>query len=197
MHLSTRAVWCGVVAASCAQIGPFVWVDDYPFPAEHESNAEYRIVPGDVLSVVVYRQEGMSVRERVRHDGKVSLPFLRDVQAAGLSPSALADRIQTALKDYINVPVVTVTVEETRPLAVPVLGEVSHPGQFNLEKGAGVLDALAAAGGFTEFAHRDRIFVLRRQPALVRIRCTFEALSRGRGRAIAFRLQPGDVVVVE
>jgi polysaccharide export outer membrane protein len=88
-------------------------------------------------------------------------------------------------------------VEETRPLTVPVLGEVAHPGQYALERGAGVLEALAAGGGLTEFAHRDRIFVLRRHPVQVRIRSTFEALSRGQGRAAAFRLESGDVVVVE
>jgi polysaccharide export outer membrane protein len=178
-------------------VGPYVWVDDYPAPANPGAGHDYQIAPGDVLSVIVYRQEGMSTRERVRQDGKVSLPLLRDVQAAGLSPSALAEEIQNRLKSYINVPVVTVAVEESRPLAVPVLGEVIHPGQYNVDRDAGVLDALAAAGGFTEFAHRDRIFVLRRQPQLVRIRSTFEALSRGQGRAITFRLQAGDVVVVE
>jgi polysaccharide export outer membrane protein len=66
-----------------------------------------------------------------------------------------------------------------------------------LERGAGVLEALAAGGGLTEFAHRDRIFVLRRHSAPVRIRFTFEGLSRGQGRAAAFRLESGDVVVVE
>jgi polysaccharide export outer membrane protein len=195
MRLSTW-VWCGL-AAACAQVGPYVWIDDYSPPAEHDRAEDYRIAPGDLLSVTVYRQEGVSVRERVRQDGKVSIPLLRDVQAAGFTPSVLAQRIQTALKDFINVPVVTVAVVETHPLTVPVLGEVGHPGQYTLEKGAGVLDALAAAGGFTEFAHRDRIFVLRRQPVPVRIRATFEDLSRGQGRAVAFRLQPGDAVVVE
>jgi polysaccharide export outer membrane protein len=119
------------------------------------------------------------------------------VQAAGLTPGILAEQIQTRLRQYINVPRVTVVVEETRPLTVPVLGEVTHAGQYNLEKGAGVLEALAAGGGLTEFAHRDRIFVLRRHPTPVRIRSTFEALSRGQGQAAAFRLQAGDVVVVE
>jgi polysaccharide export outer membrane protein len=188
----------GLAAAlSCSHVGPFVWVNDYAAPADAEAGREYQIAPGDLLSVRVYLQEGMTTRERVRHDGRISLPMIGDVQAAGRSPSVLAEQIQSRLKAYINKPVVTVTVEETRPLAVPVLGEVARPGQYNLEKGAGVLDALAAAGGFTDFAHRDRIFVLRRQPALVRIRFTFEELSRGQGRAIAFRLQPGDAVVVE
>lgn len=182
---------------SCAHVGPFVWVDDYAAPAETEARRDYQIAPGDVLSVSVFRQEGMTTRERVRQDGKISVPMLGDVQAAGRSPGVLTEEIRTRLKEFINAPIVTVGIEETRPLTVPVLGEVARPGQYNLEKGAGVLDALAAAGGFTDFAHRDRIFVLRRQPALVRIRFTFEALSRGQGRAIAFRLQPGDAVVVE
>jgi len=198
MKSNSRMISLALAALiSCAGVGPYVWVDDYPAPANPETGHDYRIAPGDLLSVIVYRQEGMSTRERVRQDKKLSLALLRDVQAAGLSPSGLAEEIQNRLKDYINVPVVTVAVEESRPLAVPVLGEVIHPGQYNLEKGAGVLDALAAAGGFTEFAHRDRIFVLRREPKLVRIRSTFEALSRGQGRAITFRLQPRDAVVVE
>lgn len=195
MKLNSRLISPGLAALiSCAGVGSYVWVDDYPPPAEAK---DYRIVPGDVLSVVVYRQEGMSTRERVREDGKVSLPLIRDVQAAGLSTGELSEQIQTRLRDYINAPAVTVGVVETRPLVVPVLGEVAHPGQYTLEKGAGVLDALAAAGGFTEFAHRDRIFVLRRQSTLTRIRSTFENLSRGQGRASAFRLQAGDAVVVE
>jgi polysaccharide export outer membrane protein len=193
-----RVISLGLAAAvCCAQVGPFVWVDQYVPPADDPAGDDYRIAPGDVLSVLVYRQEGMSTRERVRPDGKVSLPLVRDMQAAGLSPSMLAEQIQTRLKNYINVPVVTVAVEEMHPLVVPVLGEVGHPGQHTLEKGAGVLEALAAAGGFTEFAHRDRIFVLRRRPVLVRIRFTFDDLSRGQGRAITFRLESGDAVVVE
>jgi polysaccharide export outer membrane protein len=198
MKHGSRFISLGVAAAvSCAQVGPYVWADDYAPPAEVETGGEYRIAPGDLLAINVYREEGMSLHERVRQDGKVSVPLLHDVQAAGLSPSMLAQQIQTRLKEYINVPRVTVAVEETRPLTVPVLGEVAHPGQYPLERGAGVLEALAAGGGLTEFAHRDRIFVLRRNPTPVRIRSTFEALSRGQGRAAAFRLQAGDVVVVE
>ncbi len=195
MKLNSRLPSLGLAAlVSCAGVGPYVWVDDYAPLAEAN---DYRIAPGDVLSVVVYRQEGMSTHERVREDGKISLPLIRDVQAAGLSTSELSEQIQTRLKNFINAPAVTVGVVETRPLVVPVLGEVVRPGQYTLEKGAGVLDALAAAGGFTEFAHRDRIFVLRRKSKLTRIRSTFEALSRGQGLAAAFRLQAGDAVVVE
>jgi polysaccharide biosynthesis/export protein len=186
-----------LAAVSCAHVGSYVWVDDYKTAAEAEGGGEYLIAPGDLLAVHVYREDAMSTRERVRQDGKVSVPLLHDVQAAGLTPRQLAEQIQVRLKEFINVPRVTVAVEETRPLTVPVLGEVAHPGQYPLERGAGVLEALAASGGFTDYAHRDRIFVLRRDQTLSRIRFTFEALSRGQGRAAAFRLRAGDAVVVE
>ena len=193
------AIPFALAAVCCSSVGPYVWVDDYAPAPEAPPDPEYRIAPGDVLTVRVYQQDALSTRERVRQDGKVSLPLLHDVQASGLSPAVLAKQIQERLKEggFLNVPSVNVTVEEMRPLAVPVLGEVTHPGQYNVERGSGVLEALAAAGGFTEFAHRDRIFVLRRQSQLSRIRFTFEALSRGGGRASEFRLQSGDAVVVE
>jgi polysaccharide export outer membrane protein len=180
---------------SCSHVGPYVWVDDYAPPAGNPG--DYRVAVGDVLSVVVYQQDKASAREKVRQDGKVSLPLIGDVEAAGFPPNELAHRVQERLTEFINFPRVTVSVAETHPLVVPVLGEVAKPGQYTLEKGAGVLDALAAGGGFTDFAHRDRIFVLRRDPKLVRIRFTFEALSRGQGRAAALQLQDRDVVVVE
>jgi len=181
---------------SCASVGPFVWVDEYGPPEEGDAQG-YKIATGDLINVRVYSQDGMSSRERVRQDGKISLPLLRDVQAAGLTPNMLAQQIQTGLKSYVNQPVVTVALEEASRLTVLVLGEVARPGQYALDHGSGVLDALAAAGGFNDLAHRDRIFVLRRRPGLLRIRCTYDALSRGTGRAVSLKLQPGDSVVVE
>ncbi len=172
-------------------------MQDYAPPPDVNGASQYRLGVGDMVSVRVFNQESLTTRERVRPDGMISMQFLHDVLALGLTPAALAAQIQTKLKEYINAPVVTVSLEEKPPLIVPVVGEVSKQGQYSLERGAGVLEALAAAGGLTEFAHRDRIFVLRRRPAAVRIRATFEALSRGDQHALAFQLQPGDSVVVE
>jgi polysaccharide biosynthesis/export protein len=199
MKPTSWAISIALVAVCCSSVGPYVWVDDYKPPTGDSADPDFRISPGDVLAVRVLQQDSLSTRERVRQDGKVSLPLLHDVQAEGLSPGALAKQIEGRLKGegYLVAANVNVIVEETRPLVVPVLGEVTHPGQYNLDRGAGVVEALAAAGGFTDFAHRDRIFVLRRQAELTRIRFTFEALSRGRGRASGFRLQAGDAVVVE
>ena len=86
---------CALAAVSCAQVGPHVWVDDYKPASGSEGGGEYRIAPGDLLAVHVYREDAMSTRERVRQDGKVSVSLLHDVQAAGLTPKQLAEQIQT------------------------------------------------------------------------------------------------------
>jgi len=186
----------------CKSVGEYVWVDDLP-PAPKQVETDYVIAVGDVISVRVWNQEAMSSpRTRVRSDGKISLPFLNDVEAAGVAPTVLAKRLQARLKEFIVNPVVTVALEDRRLLSVPVLGEVTRKGTYELDSSAGVLQALAAAGGMTEYAHPDRIFVLRpnasveNAPAL-RIRFDYDALTRASGRGPAFRLQAGDVVVVE
>jgi polysaccharide export outer membrane protein len=185
------ALVCG-----CANLGEYTWVKDYSDPPAPVEN-EYLIKPGDVLQVRVFNQEGMSARAKVRSDGKISLPFLNDVTAAGHSPNSFAKELQVKLKEFIKVPVVTVSLEETRPITVSVLGEVARQGGYQVEPGTGVLQLLASAGGLTELAHKDRIFVLRHDPSPVRIRFSFEALSRLDDRASSFRVRSGDVVVVE
>jgi len=183
---------------ACGVTGSYVPVEQYPSPAPE---AEYRIAPGDVLAIRVWNQEAMSnPRARVREDGRISVPFLQDVDVAGATPSELSQRLQTKLKAYVVNPVVTVTVEEVRVLRVSVVGEVARAGQYELEHGAGVLAALAAAGGLTDYAHRNAIFVVRNtleSKGPVRIRFRYEALSGGEKQAVSFRLRPGDVVVVQ
>ena len=174
-------------------------MEEYPVPPPE---TEYRIAPGDVLAVRVWNQDSMSdAHARVRDDGKISVPFLQDVDVAGTTPSELSQRLQTKLKTYVVNPVVTITVEEVRALRVSVLGEVSKPGQYALDRGAGVLAALAAAGGLTDYAHRDEIFVLRNTPGEARgptrIRFRYSVLVAGERPAASFRLKPDDVVVVE
>jgi polysaccharide export outer membrane protein len=196
---AARLAWCAIAVgafSACSSPGRYVWVDEYAEPAE-PAPGEYQISPGDLLFVRVYGQDAMSAHERVRQDGRVSLPLVGDVQAAGLTPSALAAQVKVRLKEFLGAPAVSVAVEETRALSIAVVGEVARPGQYPLEKGAGVLEAIAAAGGLTDFSHRDRIFVLRKLPNPARIRLTFEALSRGIGRASALKLHHADSIVVE
>ncbi|AKF84442.1 polysaccharide export outer membrane protein [Myxococcus fulvus] len=187
-----------LVASGCTGLGKYTWVDEYqekPPPLD----ASYRIAAGDLLNIRVWNQESLTTQARVRDDGRISLLFLDDVEAAGHSPAMLSQQIQTRLKDYINHPVVTVALEMPRPIKVTMVGEVNRIGPLEIDVGASLLQALAGAGGFTEYAHKDRIFVMRQDDgqAPVRIRFRYQDLIHAEGRAPSFRLRPGDVVVVE
>ena len=179
--------------AACGTTRPeYVSIQDYQQP--FVPDGPYLIGPGDLLSIRVQGQEGMSGKLRVRDDGKISLQFLNDVQASDLTPLQLAERIQARLREFVVRPVVVVSLEETRPLQASVVGNVRKAGTFQLEPRSGVLQALAAAGGLGEFADPDSIYVLRRGE---RIRFTYKALVQADRRAVGFRLRAGDVIVVE
>ncbi len=180
--------------SACASTGPYVWVDDLPKSAPDDS---YVIGPGDTISIHVWNHDKLTGKALVRPDGRISLPFLRDIEVGGRTPMRLAWELEAKLKDYVVNPTVHVAVEEQRPLTVSVMGEVSKPGAYPVGAGAGVMHALAAAGGLTDFADKKRIFVLRQGEKVLRIRFAYEALARAVGQAPSFRLQAGDVVVVE
>jgi polysaccharide export outer membrane protein len=185
--------------AGCKTTGEYVSVDSIP-PSPPPTSQEYVLQAGDIISVRVWNQDSISTRARIRPDGRISVPFLNDVEAGGATPTALARRIQERLKDFIVNPVVTVSLDEPRQVLVAVLGEVARPGNYALEGSAGVLQALAIAGGMTPFADRDGIMVIRQKAdgsGAQRIGFTYSNLTKLQGRAAAFRLQAGDVVVVE
>lgn len=193
------APWAAALLfAGCAHdTGKYVSVEDYTEPS---GEAEYVVKTGDMLHVRVFQQDNMSARTRVRNDGRISLPFLNDVVAAGYTPQVLASQLQTRLKDFLSNPVVTVSLEEVRQLSVPVLGEVVRPGNYPLEHGAGLLQALASAGGFTPYARKD-VYVVRpsgkpNEPQL-RLKFDWLALFKAEGKGPLFTLRPGDVVLVE
>ena len=188
--------WLGSACAPSDRT-PFVWVEKYQEPQPPPQSGDYVIGVGDALAIQVWEQEKMSARVRVRTDGQVSMPFLNDVPAAGMTPVALAQDLERRLRSFIVTPQVTVAVDESRPLSVSVLGEVGEPGLHNLDPGAGVAQALAAAGGLRDYAHKDRIFVLRSGDKPVRIRMTYQSLTAAEGPAAGLRLRTGDVVVVE
>jgi polysaccharide export outer membrane protein len=186
-----------LACTSCKGPGEYVWVDSYT-DRGGDPGGGYLIAPGDVIQVKVFNQEQLTTRAKVRADGKVSLPLVNDVRAAGLTPVALAADLQEQLKQFVKAPLVTVSVEESRPAVVYVAGEVAKPAPYPIESCSGVLQALINAGGLTVNARTDRIFVLRQaHPAALRIRFTYDDLTRLSGRAPNFQLRPGDVVVVE
>jgi polysaccharide export outer membrane protein len=194
-YVKGRGVCLVVAALGCANLGPYVWAESLP-DSPPNPTGEYLLAPGDVIFVRVFNQEGLSGRTRVRPDGRVTIPLLNDIQAAGRTTQALADAVQDNLRKFINQAVVTISLEEVGPGQLSVLGEVTHPGVYPLERSQGVLRALAAAGGLTEFAHKDRIFVVR-PGAPSRIRFSLEGLSSPASRSARFRLQNDDVIVVQ
>lgn len=187
-----------LTACASTSNAPFVWADEWKDTHPLPVGGEYVINVGDGLNVQVWEQEKMSAVVRVRSDGQISLPFLNDVPAAGLTPVDLARDLEGRLKPFIVAPRVLVAIDEARPLSVSILGQVGTPGLHDLTPGAGVAQALAAAGGLKDFAKRDRIFVVRNEGAQpLRIRMTWDNITAGLGVAGNFRLRTGDVVVVE
>src|SRR5262249_47256221 len=123
---------------------------------------DYELVVGDKLRIEVYKDAQLSQSLQIRPDGKITLPLIGDLTAAGQTSSALRDAIAASLKDYVTNPVVTVIVVEPEPPTITVMGEVNHPGTQPMKGGTvSVLQALAAAGGFKDFANTRNIQIRR------------------------------------
>jgi len=175
--------------------GSYVWVHDYAAPPAPELKDV--IGPGDVISVHVWNAEQMTSRQRVRTDGTISLFFADSIRVADLTTTEASKEIASHLTDVLQSPRVNIVIEESAAASVSILGEVAHPGSYSVLTASSILRALAAAGGLTEYAHRDRIFVLRPAPAPARIRVSLDALGSGDSAAVSFALRSGDVVMVE
>ena len=157
--------------------------------------ADYKLTIGDKLRVEVYKDPQLSQSLQVRPDGKITLPLIGDINAAGLTSIELRDQIAGALKEYVTNPVVTVIVVETVPPVVYVMGEVTTPGSVPLNGPMTVLQALAMAGGFRDFANTKDIRVLRRTPRGIQtIAFNYKVAVKGDGNPVM--LQPGDTVIV-
>jgi polysaccharide export outer membrane protein len=155
------------------------------------------IGPGDVIEVRVGGDDKVTTRGRVLPDGTFVLPLLGSVAVAGQRPEEASSLLNERLKRYVNVPDVTVIIQESQ-VSVAVLGEVKTPGMLDLWAPATVLQALAKAGGMTEFADSSGIYLLRRVGKTTqRIRFTYAALVGGEPVATGFQLKTGDVLVVE
>jgi polysaccharide biosynthesis/export protein len=158
---------------------------------------EYRIGPEDVLQISVWKNEALSRTVPVRPDGKVTLPLLNDIDAAGYTPMQFRDLLIQKLSEYMPSPEVSVIVVDPRSFKVSVMGEVPKPGRYELRSRTTILDMIALAGGLSQFAARTKIFVLRPDGAIQK-RLPFnynKAVSAG-GEQENFYLQAGDIVVV-
>jgi polysaccharide export outer membrane protein len=164
-------------------------------PRVEAIGSDYVLTIGDKLRVEVYREPQLSQSVEVRPDGKVTLPLVGDVSAAGMTPAKLGESLSEKLRAYLTNPVVTVIVAEATPPAVYVMGEVNSPGMLPLRAPLNVMQALAMAGGFKEFANTKNIRILRRGASGIEtIRFNYkEAVESGKRPVV---LQAGDTVVV-
>jgi polysaccharide export outer membrane protein len=166
-----------------------------PAPATTRTTAnstDYRLVPGDKLRVEVYKDPQLSQNVQVRPDGKITLPLANDITAAGHTPSELRDAIVSSLKTYMSNPTVTVMVVETVPPLIYVMGEVNGAGPQPLVGKMDVVQALATAKGFRDFADTKNIVIRRGSQVL-----TFNYNDAVKGKATPIYLQPGDTIVVK
>jgi polysaccharide export outer membrane protein len=161
------------------------------------NGSDYKIGAQDILRIDVWKEDQLTRTVPVRPDGKVTLPLLNDVQAAGLTPMQLAGVISEGLKKFINGPQVTVTVTEINSRRVYVTGEVSKAGAFPLLPNMTVLQALSSSGGFTQFAKLKNIYVLRVETGKqVKHPFNYKEAVNGKNPEQNILLQPGDVIVV-
>jgi polysaccharide biosynthesis/export protein len=161
-------------------------------------SSDYVIGPEDLLIITVWKNEALSRTLPVRPDGKISLPLLHDVQAAGLTPMQLRDKLANALGEFLPNPEVAVTVSDVRSYRVSVLGEVQKPGVLQLKADTSVLEAIALAGGFRDFASPGKIMILRKDATGVthKIPFNYNRVVKDNKSQDNVTLKSGDVVVV-
>jgi polysaccharide biosynthesis/export protein len=167
--------------------------------AEPEDTGDvYKIGIPDLLNVLVWQQEELSGPALVRTDGKISIPLVGDIRAAGKTPEELAEHIEIALIDYVAKPQVDISVVEMRSQVVSVIGGgIERSGVLELRHDMRVLDAIAEMGGFTPFAKKRDIMVLRTTDNIEEeLRFDYVDFIKGRARSSNFLLAPGDTVVV-
>ena len=161
------------------------------------ADPNYVIGAQDVLDINVWKEPDVSRIVPVRPDGKISLPLLNDVQAAGLTPAQLAAQITESLKKYVTNPQVTVIVTTINSQRVYILGEVTRPGAFPLIPGMSVLQALSSAGGFTQFAKVKSIFVRRLENGKeTKFPFNYKDVISGKKPEQDILLKAGDTIVV-
>ncbi len=168
-----------------------------PLPPPRPEPPGYRIAPGDVLRVTVWNEPSLSTDAVVRLDGKITVPLVGDLQAAGRTPEELTIEIRGNLRRFLEVPQVTVGVAAAGSARFYVIGEVMVSGSFALSGRITVLQALAIAGGFREFARRERIMIIRDGlQGRVAITFNYRDLESGTRLEQDIPLEPGDIIIV-
>lgn len=169
--------------------------DKKPAPGAMTVTEDYRLGAGDKLRVEVYKDPQLSQSVQIRPDGKITLPLIGDMSATGMTPIELRDQIAKQLKEYITNPTVTVIVVEADSARAYVMGEVAHPGEVAMHGPITIVQAIAMAGGFKEFANTKDVKVLRPNGSGVQtLHFNYKDMLNGDVRPMMLRA--GDTVIV-
>ena len=168
----------------------------------YDTHAGFLLGAEDLLEITVWKNPDLSRTTAIRPDGFISMPIIGDVRAAGLTADALAKEIAARLKEYIQIPSVSVSVKELNSYAVFVIGEVAKPGKYQLKSYVTVLQAISLAGGFTTYASKNKLQVVRtiqnadRERREIHIPLRYDDLVSGNSYPGNITLASGDTVVV-
>jgi len=161
------------------------------------SETDYILGEEDHIEVLVWKNEELSRTVFIRPDGKISLPLIGDVQAAGLTPNELKDSIKVLLRRYKKAPEVSIIVREINSLSIFLIGEVLRPGKIQLRSQTTLLQAITLAGGFTEYADRKKIVVLRKENGVERrLSINYNDILSGKHSEANVLLKRGDTILV-
>ena len=159
--------------------------------------SEYRLGPEDVIEVFVWKQPELSTTVVIRPDGKVSLPLLGELEAIGKTAVQLQEMVTKRLLQYVADPMVNVIVKEINSPKISVLGQVRKPDRYHIKQRLTVLDAIALAGGFTDFAKRDKVTIIRNSgPDKIRIQVNLKKVVQD-GRGEVYYVEPLDTIYVQ
>ncbi|HEY8055273.1 MAG TPA: polysaccharide biosynthesis/export family protein [Terriglobales bacterium] len=203
--LMALACCAGTVAAQTAHTSkaapPPVAAKADPPAAQPEAAAasQYTLGAGDVVAVDVWHEPEVSRTLPIRPDGRISLPLAGEVLAKGLTTLQLQDEIADRLKKYIDHPAVTVMLQQAESRRYNILGMVNHPGSVVLTQPTTILDAIAQAGGLRDFAHGNKIYLIRKRASdgvEIRYNFNYDKVSRGLAPQQNIPVQPDDIIVV-
>ena len=182
------------------QLNSIVWAQETkkkPSTGPIQIPESYVIGQGDLLEVFVWRNEQLSRQVTVRPDGKISLPLVQDLQAEGLTVLQLKDQITRRLKQYVQNPTVTVIISQIGSYRISVLGKVAAPGVYSINTRTTLLEAISLAGGFTEWANKRKITLIRNEGGRnKKFRINYNKIVSGKDPSQNIILQRGDTIVV-
>jgi polysaccharide export outer membrane protein len=163
--------------------------------AAQDTEEEYRIGAGDVLRIAVWKDNDLSSTVKVRPDGVIAMPLVGELRVAGRTPLEVQADVTKVVNEFVTAPYVTVIVEEINSRKIYLAGNVAHPGVYDLLQPTRLMQAIAMAGGTTEFAKEDRVVVIRDGENGKRFEASMKAIARGK-YSDNILLKPGDTIVI-